>query len=295
MVKGASSGYSPVKFLSKWLYKESKAKELELKYKQEEEKKEKLRQICNLKKKKQEQIQKDFTQKNKEFEMEKEKLISKIEGCKDFEANYNEFCDDLKNIIKATGVYMAVHDRKRKPVTEDDDENGHIVQPEKIVVRYIGWCKDHQFLKGKCLDENKGVTYSLFGVQQNNPDPNAENQGEQAEQQQPTDGQINPEQNKKDENKNDKIKTVEVDDVLLDPRVVFFKEPRLGSYYALNIDYASSLSYKSLQNSIEKYTEYTKLKNDYDQRFAEWKVKNDEIISTGYVGAPRGRKNCCDL
>ena len=24
-------------------------------------------------------------------------------------------------------------------------------------------------------------------------------------------------------------------------------------------------------------------------------VKNDEIISTGYVGAPRGRQNCCDL
>ena len=24
-------------------------------------------------------------------------------------------------------------------------------------------------------------------------------------------------------------------------------------------------------------------------------VKNDEIISTGYVGAPRGTKNCCDL
>lgn len=24
-------------------------------------------------------------------------------------------------------------------------------------------------------------------------------------------------------------------------------------------------------------------------------VNNDEIVSTGYVGAPRGRKNCCDL
>ncbi len=24
-------------------------------------------------------------------------------------------------------------------------------------------------------------------------------------------------------------------------------------------------------------------------------IKNDEIISTGYVGAPRGRVNCCDL
>ncbi len=24
-------------------------------------------------------------------------------------------------------------------------------------------------------------------------------------------------------------------------------------------------------------------------------VKNDEIVSTGYTGAPRGRQNCCDL
>lgn len=24
-------------------------------------------------------------------------------------------------------------------------------------------------------------------------------------------------------------------------------------------------------------------------------VKNDEIIATGYCGAPRGRKNCCDI
>lgn len=24
-------------------------------------------------------------------------------------------------------------------------------------------------------------------------------------------------------------------------------------------------------------------------------VKNDEVMSTGYSGAPRGRKNCCDL
>ena len=24
-------------------------------------------------------------------------------------------------------------------------------------------------------------------------------------------------------------------------------------------------------------------------------IKNDEVISTGYAGAPRGRRNCCDL
>ncbi len=31
------------------------------------------------------------------------------------------------------------------------------------------------------------------------------------------------------------------------------------------------------------------------RKFGAIIVKNDEIISTGYVGAPRGRKNCSDL
>lgn len=31
------------------------------------------------------------------------------------------------------------------------------------------------------------------------------------------------------------------------------------------------------------------------RRYGAVIVKNDEVISTGYVGAPRGRKNCCDL
>lgn len=31
------------------------------------------------------------------------------------------------------------------------------------------------------------------------------------------------------------------------------------------------------------------------RNFAAIIVKNDEIIATGYTGAPRGRKNCCEL
>ena len=31
------------------------------------------------------------------------------------------------------------------------------------------------------------------------------------------------------------------------------------------------------------------------RNFAAIIVKNDEIMATGYAGAPRGRKNCCDL
>lgn len=31
------------------------------------------------------------------------------------------------------------------------------------------------------------------------------------------------------------------------------------------------------------------------RKFGAIIVKDDRIVSTGYVGAPRGRKNCCDL
>ncbi|MBO7400681.1 MAG: dCMP deaminase family protein [Clostridia bacterium] len=31
------------------------------------------------------------------------------------------------------------------------------------------------------------------------------------------------------------------------------------------------------------------------RKFGAIIVKNDSIVSTGYAGAPRGRKNCCDL
>lgn len=31
------------------------------------------------------------------------------------------------------------------------------------------------------------------------------------------------------------------------------------------------------------------------RRYGAVIVKNDEVVSTGYVGSPRGRKNCTDL
>jgi dCMP deaminase len=33
----------------------------------------------------------------------------------------------------------------------------------------------------------------------------------------------------------------------------------------------------------------------FRKRYGAVLVKNDEVISTGYVGAPRGRKNCTDM
>ncbi len=54
-------------------------------------------------------------------------------------------------------------------------------------------------------------------------------------------------------------------------------------------------------NRIDKNNYYLDIAESVSERgtclrrkFGAIIVKNDEIISTGYVGAPRGRKNCCD-
>lgn len=55
-------------------------------------------------------------------------------------------------------------------------------------------------------------------------------------------------------------------------------------------------------NRIDKHNYYLDICETVLERgtclrrnYAALIVKNDEIISTGYTGAPRGRKNCCDL
>lgn len=55
-------------------------------------------------------------------------------------------------------------------------------------------------------------------------------------------------------------------------------------------------------NRVDKINYYLDIAQTVSERctcirrnFGAIIVKNDEIISTGYVGAPRGRKNCTDL
>lgn len=55
-------------------------------------------------------------------------------------------------------------------------------------------------------------------------------------------------------------------------------------------------------NRVDKINYYLDIAQTVSERctcirrnFGAIIVKNDEIISTGYVGAPRGRKNCSDL
>lgn len=269
----------PVKFLSKWLYKEAKSFELIQKYNEEELQKEKLNlkfhQLAKTKhnvEQRQQQIKKDYADKQN-------LLLTEITDTRSHWKSFYSFCETLKRLTKATGCYLALFDFKRKPVHEDDDETAHIHQSNTKVIRYVAWCDDHEFLHGKCLEPNTGVTYTLFQVVPQNAEQiqqeQVNNENNQQQQGNVT-GSKAGNADKKDEVVEEELPSLLIDDVVNDSRMQFFREPRLGCYFAVDITYQSSLSYVSLRSAIDAKKDYLEKKKEQDQRYEEWKKRKEE-------------------
>ena len=271
---------NPILFLSKWLSRESRAKELEKKYKDNKIKKENL-EIKYYQKEKYKHILKERDYQTKKVRKDDENsLIQEIKDCKDFWLGFNHICERLKTLTNATGCYIGIYDQKRRPVKEDDDMDGHLDPSGTKVLRYIGWNNDHSFLDGLCLEPNQGVTYDLItpkpaqgGGEAENP--NQENKNLEQNQQNPHEGE---KKEKVEEIKlEDTVKSLLIDDVVNDNRIKFFKEPRLGCYLALDLTYKTSLSYNSLLSAIQCTKNYEASKEEQETRKKEWSEKQEDI------------------
>ena len=252
---------NPITFLSEWLLAQSSTEPI----KDQLEKKTTL--ITNLKEKYTEIENKKINLENEKKKYEESKkqeklaLEESIKDCLDFEDHLNDICEDFKNIIGATGVYVFKYDYKRVfPIEIYADENGHIDPSNQKVLRYVNWCADHTFLHRKFLEVGSGVTYKLIGIsgegdEEENKEENKEDEGEEGE--------------KDDEKKEEVLKNIFIEEVVNENKIKFFREPRLGCYFAIDIRYNSSLNYNALKTAIENLEDYKIKKADYDKRMAE--------------------------
>ena len=257
---------NPITFLVNFLLNEDHAKVVLNRISQSKELKKETEEKIQKEEEYMTQLTEEINKKEEEKNEIKKKLRDTIINCEDFEEGLNDICEQLKNIIGATGVYISIYDLKRKEVNSlDEDENAHI-DPENInVLRYIHWNKDHDFLHGKILEPKQGVTYSLFmdvsgdeeGEEGGEEPAPEKNEGEEGEE-----GEV-------DDKKEDVIKSIEIQDVVMDNKIKFFREPRLGSYLAYNISYQSSLSYKSLLSAINNLNDYNTKNEEYEKLKAE--------------------------
>ena len=271
---------NPILFLSKWLTRESRAKELEQKYKDNKIKRENLKIKYYQKEKQKHIIEQRNLQTKKVRKDDEDSLIKEIKECKDFWLGFNHICERLKTLTKATGCYIGIYDQKRKPVKEDDDMDGHLDPSGTKVLRYIGWNEDHKFLDGEYLEPNQGVTYDLItpkpaqaGGEAENA--NQENKNAEQNQQNPIEGE--KKQQVEEVKIEDTVKSLLIQDVVNDNRIKFFKEPRLGCYLALDLTYKTSLSYNSLLSAIQCTKNYEASKEEQEARKKEWSEKQEEI------------------
>ena len=261
---------NPITFLAEWLYNESESREILLGIENCHKQKELLdKKYLELQQKKaEEQAKKDKIEEEKR--KQKEDLEKSITTCEDFEDHLNEICEKFKNIIGATGVYISKYDLKRKyPIDPDADENGHIDPSNTKVLQYVNWCNDHSFLQHQFLSPSEGVTYKLIGKGEGDEEE-GEGEGENPEEKkEEEEGDGDDEEKKEKEPKEEVLKHLIIEEVVNEPKMKFFREPRLGCYYAIDIRYQSSMQYSSLLSAIENFKEYKVKKEEQDKRLAE--------------------------
>ena len=85
-----------------------------------------------------------------------------IDKSDDLTDNLDELADFLKDFTGATGVYVGKLIKPLKDIKDDDDDKAHIDEENPKVVQFLYTSKGHEFLKGKILKPDQGVTHQVY-------------------------------------------------------------------------------------------------------------------------------------
>lgn len=269
---------NPVTFLANWLLNESRSNQIKIKIESENKQKQDLKEIYSEKLKEQEALQRQKDLETQKVSETKSSFLQRIHDSKDIENNLDSFCEDLEKLVNATGVYISILDKKRKEVSEDEDENAHLIDQQ--VIRYVNFSQSHAFLKYKFIENEQGVTYDLFKPKEETGDAVAEGAADAAKEgaEGAADSSAADETDEASLNLLKKPKEfvpnhILVDEVVRNPKVKFFREPRIGCYLAIDLTYKSCLSALSLNSAIDALNDFNAKIADYEQRKCDFLAK----------------------
>lgn len=271
IVKGLSETYitqpqNPVKFLANWLLNEHRSSVI--KEKQVNKKEIEKISISKFEKVKKERaiIEKKKEEEHKAIQNEKDQFIEYIKKSEDLEEMLDELCTKTEKLVNATGVYVYYFDKKRKPVSSLDDEFAHLT--EQDVYRLISFSNSHKdLLKGKNLEPEEGVIPEVYVIkEEEQPDQNNNNENNDEEDQDEKPAVVLP--------LNKQFKNILIEEVIRNPKVKFFREPRLGCLLAIDFSYDSSINEVSLQSSIDILKEFYEEEKQIEE---EKKIKLEEL------------------
>lgn len=143
----------------------------------------------------------------------------------------SEFPQHLEIRKKLTGCYIGNLDFSVKEINDDEeDEKSHLNEVDGKFINYIGFSKSHEFMKGKKLGLEQGITAEVFKeAAPEEVDPNADPNAVPVA----------------------KPTYIYVSDLVKQPKMYYFKWPQLGAYIAIPLVYQSCLSEASFDAGLE--------------------------------------------
>lgn len=162
-------------------------------------------------------------------------------------------------------MYIGELEHPKKEIKEGDNDTAHIDEAAPQVIRYIKATPDHEFLINQTLKITEGVTPEIFNVAEAPPAQSNDPGGDEANK-----------EVKKEEG--DAKKPVEEDEkgivyrpqVTSEPKMKYFKVPRLGCYMAVPLIYSSCLFPESLDGAIAEYVVYMDKVKKNEEQIKAW-------------------------
>lgn len=147
----------------------------------------------------------------------------------------------------------------KKAIEEDDDDKAHLDEEAPKIIQFLYTSKGQEFMHEKILKSDQGISHDVFKEQSvvEGSTPEGEEGGEGAAAKPDMEDIINT------------FKHVYVKEVVREPRMHFYKVPRLGCFMAVPLVYNSCLFDTALDNAVTDYFEVMKKNEEREKQLQE--------------------------
>ena len=151
--------------------------------------------------------------------------MTTIAEAKDLGDHLQGLTNHLQRFTGASAVYIGKLVAPKKPIKDSDDDTAHVDEGSEKIIQFSHADEEHEFLIDEVLRKGQGLTFDVF-------------------------------EDKIDEATGQPVEKTELDHVLVkevvrEPRIHFYKVPRLGSYLAVRLEYNSCLSVEAYNDGVK--------------------------------------------
>mgnify|MGYP006091378023 CR=1 FL=1 len=201
-----------------------------------------------------------------------ENFRNKIKKSDDLNEDIQALTNHLNEFTGASATYIG---KIVKPIktglAEDANDQDHHLPGAKAQIEITNASAEYEFLIGKILKQEDGVTYDLF------------REGDQVKQK----------ENIVEATEAGLPKHLIVPEVVRNKDMHFFKVPRLGSYLAIKMEYQTCLYEEALDSAVNNYIDVAKYMKEIEEEKLEYENEQaeakKEALDNGEPWTPEAR------